>query len=246
MKLNCYLAVVPAGAAFLVAGCTNITMLRTEELRAVSSRVDSLSVQLVEEQGKLARQQKEQTELLRSMRADLQVKLGQLEQRLTALETGVSESQSRLSNIDRKTQEIRERWDERVKADSTMQESKEAETEQFFQIAYGDFAAGRFDLSLNGFTDIVSRYPGTPQAQQALYWQAEVYYAQKAYDKAQNQYVKYIKTYPEGDKVCPALYKLGLVYEKLGKNKSRAMVWEKLVNQCPDSQEARAARSRLQ
>ena len=243
--MNPYSVRLVAAVALLLPGCTTLTILRTEELRQVGAHVDSLAGRVDDQSAKLIRQQKEQTEILRSMRADLQVRLGQLDQRLTSLETALSESQSRLLTIDRKTREIHDQWEGRARVDSAGRGASSSEAEEFFQIAYGDFTAGRFDLALNGFTDIVNRYPGTPQEQLGVYWKAEVAYARKEWDQAQSRYVDYIKRYPEGEKICPALYKLGLVYENLDRNKSRNLVWEKLLSQCPGSQEAKAAQNRL-
>jgi len=101
-----------------LAGCSNITMLRTAELRAVKASVDSLDTRLG---AQLAEFQQKQSELLRVIRADMELRFGELGRRIEALEMSISESQSKLSKIDQKTQEIRERWEERAKADSLMQ-----------------------------------------------------------------------------------------------------------------------------
>lgn len=225
-------------------GCSSITMVRTEELRAVQNHMDSLVVKLTEEQNKMNKTQKEHQELMRMIRADLQVRFDQLQMQMSALESSVSESQTRLSNIDKKTQEIRNRWDEKARADSLNQTSATAELEKLFQIAYGDFTAGRFDLAMAGFSDIVTRFQDNSQAVQAHYWIAECYYAKKDFENAQIGYMDHIKNYPSSDKTCASLYKLGLVYEKLNKAKSKTMVWQKLLEQCPESEEAAAAKNR--
>jgi TolA-binding protein len=46
--------------------------------------------------------------------------------------------------------------------------------------------------------------------------------------------------------MCVSLYKLGLVYDKQNKAKAQSMVWKKLLEQCPDSDEAKVAKSRAQ
>jgi tol-pal system protein YbgF len=226
-------------------GCSSITMLRTEELRAVQNHVDSLVVKLSEEQTKMVKTQKEHQELMRMIRADLQVRFDQVQMQMSALESSVSESQTRLSNIDKKTQEIRNRWDEQARADSLNQNNAAAEIEKLFQIAYGDFTAGRFDLAMAGFNDIVTRFKDNPQGIQAHYWIAECHYAKKDFENAQSGYMEHIKNYPASDKACASLYKLGLVYEKLNKAKSKTMVWQKLLEQCPESEEAAAAKNRM-
>jgi TolA-binding protein len=223
-------------------GCSHITVLRTRELREVQARVDSLRVEI---ESDITENQKKQGELLRVIRADMQVKFGELGQRVSALEQSISESQYRLSKIDEKTQEIRERWEERARADSLVQSEQDAEIEKLFQIAYGDFTAGRYDLALGGFEDLLNRFPEASKTQEAAYWAAECHYVKNDLAAAEEGYKGYIKNYPQGGKLCASLYKLGLIYRKQNKSKSQKLVWEKLLAQCPDSEEAQAATSRM-
>jgi len=226
-------------------GCSSIAVLRTAELRELQARVDTLGTRLFFANQQLYKEQKQQGELLRVVRADMQVRFGELSQRLSGVEGNVNESQARLSNIDRKTAEIQQRWDAQARADSVKESMVRAEEENLFKIAYSDFTSGRFDLALAGFRDFVARYPSSAQTPKAEYWQAECRYALKEYDSAQVAFAAYLKGQPEGEMVCATLYKLGLAYEKLGKEKHRTAVWEKLLSQCPQSEEARSAQSRM-
>ena len=81
------------------------------------------------------------------------------------------------------------------------------------------------------------------EAGEAQYWIAECNNAKKDYDGAIKGYLQYIKQYPQGTKVCVSLYKLGLAYEKIKKTRSRDLVWKKLTEQCPDSEEAKLTNS---
>jgi TolA-binding protein len=224
-----------AGSGF---GCANITVLRVAELKAVEEHVDTLKAQVMEAQEKATKQQ---TELLRVIRADMQVRFGELSQRIAAIEGGVNESQARLQDIDKKTGDLRLRLDEKARADSLKQALQKAEEENLFQIAYGDFSAGRYDLALGGFKDLIVRFPSSSQAEAAGYWSAECAYAQKDYDNAEVGYTAYLKNYQNGSKVCATLYKLGLVYDKKQKKQHQKLVWDKLQAQCPKSDEAQAA-----
>jgi len=219
-------------------------MLRVEELRQVQARVDSLGAKLDVAQERMYKEQKKQGELLRVIRADMQVRFGELSQRVDAIEGGVHESQERLTDIDRKTAEIRERWQEQARVDSVQAAMDRAEEENLFQIAYRDFSAGRHELALAGFRDLMERYPESSFAEKAQYWVAESHYAQKQYDSAEVEYTGYIKAYPQGEKICPAFYKLGLVYDRQGKAKHKKLVWDKVLERCPQSEEARAVAAR--
>ncbi|HMA65136.1 MAG TPA: hypothetical protein VKO63_08060, partial [Chitinispirillaceae bacterium] len=80
----------------MFTGCSNITMLRTAELRAVQTRVDSLSVVMSGLQNKIIEEQKTQGELLRSLRADQQIRFNEIDRKVVAIDGNVSESQARL------------------------------------------------------------------------------------------------------------------------------------------------------
>lgn len=240
------LRVIVGVAALVLPGCSHITMLRVEELKEVQAHVDTLAARLDQTQQQLLKEQKRQSELLRVVRADMQVRFGELSQRVSAVEGGVYESQERLTDIGRKTAEIRERWDEKARADSMKQAMEKAEEENLFQIASSDFSSGRFGLAMAGFRDFLARYPESEWADQATYWVAECQYAQKDLDSAKVAYSAYLKQFPEGEKVCGALYKLGLVFDKMQRTKHRDTVWDKLLSQCPQSEEARMVQGRKQ
>ena len=237
--------VVVCSLGLLSTGCSSITLLRTKELKQVEYHVDSLKTELSSVQRALLKEQQNQSELLRLIRADQQVRFDEIGQRISSLEGGLSESKYKLSQIDKKTQEIQERWEAKAQADSSARTKKTMEIDKLFQIAYGDFTAGRFDLASNGFADFIKQFPDAPLADDATYWYAECWHGKKETDKAELGYADYLRKYREGKKVCQALYKLGLVYEAKKQLEKRKMVWQKLIAACPDAEEAKAAKSRL-
>ncbi len=234
-----------SSAAVLSMGCSHLTMLRTEELRQIQYKVDSLQTRVETSQQALREEQKRQSEMLRLIRADQQVRFAELERSVSTLAGSISESQYRLTKIDEKTQEIKKAWEEKARTDSLLSASQSAELDNLFEIAYGDFIAGRYEVATNGFQDIVQRFPESKKADLASYWIAEGHYAQRKYAEAEKAYKNYIKERPEGEKVCTALFKLGLVYDSLKKEQARSMVWQKLQTQCPDSEEAVAVEARM-
>jgi tol-pal system protein YbgF len=239
------LLVIVSSAALIASGCSSITLIRIKELKQVEYRVDSLKSVLTTAQQEMLREQKSQNELLRLIRADQQVRFDEMGQRISSLEGGLSESKYKLSQIDKKTQEIQEQWEEKSQAESAAKNKKNTEMEKLYQIAYGDFTAGRLDLAINGFADFCKQFPEAPMADDATYWYAECFYAKKEMDKAELGFSDYIRKYREGKKICSALYKLGLVFESKKQLEKRKMVWQKLIATCSTSEEAQAAKSRL-
>lgn len=239
------LTIALAYAAISTIGCTHLTMLRTEELREIQYQVDSLETEIAATQQELLAEQKRQSELIRLIRADQQVRFSEIERSVSTLAGSISESQYQLTKIDEKTREIKKAWEQQARSDSLHSASQSAEIENLFEIAYGDFVAGRYEVAMNGFRDIVQRFPDSPLADQATYWIAESYYVQRNYSSAETAYKGYIKSYPDGEKMCTALFKLGLVYDSMDKKNASGMVWKKLQTQCPDSEEATAVKARM-
>jgi TolA-binding protein len=224
----------------LLQGCASITVVRTRDLRVAR---DSLRVEMETLQKKITDEQAMQSEMLRLIRADLQVRFSELEKKIADLDNRLNESQYRLSKIDEKTGQFQKTLEEKLNADSAESQTKKAETEKLFLIASDDFSAGRFDIAQSGFKDLMVRFSDLPKGQEAEYWVAECRYARKNYGEAEKGYLQYIKDSPQGSKVCSSLYKLGLCYEKLDKSKSRELVWKKLSEQFPDSDEAKLVKT---
>ncbi|NLL14426.1 MAG: tetratricopeptide repeat protein [Fibrobacter sp.] len=234
-----FLPVVLLFTVLQFQGCTNLTMLRTQELREVKAQVDSLQSELTSMQKKMLEEQKNQSEVLRLLRADLQIRFNELDRKVSTIDGNLSESQFRLSKIDEKTAEFNKRLEAKLIADS----SRSSETEKLFQLAMNDFNAGRYDIAMSAFQNIVNQFPESSLAQDAQYWIAECFYATKKYSDAEKTYLSYIRNYPQGSKLCVSLYKLGLVYERQKKDKSKTLAWKKLVEQCPDAQETRVVKA---
>jgi len=230
-------------AAF--TGCSNITMLRIAELKQVEVHVDSLKADLAAKQEAVQQEQKNQNDLLRLIRADMQVRFEELSQKFSTLENSISESKFKLSQIEKKTSDIQEQWKAKATADSTDIAKKNAQVEKIFQIAYGDYMAGRYDLAANGFLDVMNQFPNAEQTDEATYWYAECAFGKKENDKAETLFSDYLRKYREGKKVGASLYKLGLVFESKKQSEKRKMVWQKLISGYPDSPEAVMAKERL-
>lgn len=233
-------------AILCMGGCSHITMLRTQELREVQTRVDSLHTELVSVHEKIEESQKTQIEMLRLLRADQQVRFNELDRKISAVEGNVSESHYKLSRIDEKTAEFKKQFEAKLIADSTSAGIQDSEIEKLFQIAKTDFNAGRYDIAKSGFEDLITQYPESNLVESAEYWIAESFYAKRDYNNAGKRYIEYIKKYPDGEKMSVTLYKLGLTYEKLNKVKSKNMVWKKLLDQYPESQEAKMVKVQME
>jgi tol-pal system protein YbgF len=108
-----------------------------------------------------------------------------------------------------------------------------------------DLTQGRYTLALQGFRDFVTRFPTNDLADNAQYGVAECYFAQARFDSAAVEYARVDKSWPDGDKVPAALYKLALCQDKLGQTSESRKTLNALVKRFPLSGEAQLARERL-
>jgi tol-pal system protein YbgF len=214
------------------------------ELAATQARLIEEQKKLLAEMRTMFEEQKTASEMLRLMRADLLVRFNEIDRKASAIARSTEENTSRLSQMDRKTSEISRRQEQMASAAEDAANQRKVQMEQLFGIAMSDFNAGRYDLSVSGFTDFVKQFPEAPQTPDAEYWMAEARFAKKEYEAAEREYMQMIKKYPDGAKSCAVFYKLGLVYEHQEKKKSMDMVWNNLLQRCPDSEEAQAVKSR--
>jgi len=231
-------------AAALSTGCTNYALLRTAEIRSVETHVDSVKTEMTSLQEQLLKEQKAHNELLRLIRADQQVKFAELSTKVSSLEGSVSESQQRLTMIDQKTDEFKSKLEQKARGDSLFANQQDTEQNRLFQLAHQDFTSKRYDLAAGGFRDFRVQYPTSPLVDEAAYWIAECFAAQGKDPEAEEAYKNYLREYPQGKKTCAALLRMGELYDRNKKTKSRDLVWKKLVEQCPQSEEAKQVQGR--
>jgi tol-pal system protein YbgF len=116
---------------------------------------------------------------------------------------------------------------------------------QLYDQASQDLTQGRYGLALQGFRDFVRRFPAAELADNAQYGVGECFFAQSQFDSAAIAYAHVEDTWPKGDRVPAALYKLALSRERLGKKDDAKKAFEDLVKRFPNSGEAQLARERL-
>ncbi len=214
------------------------------DLVAAQTKLIEEQKRLLAEQSNMLKEQKEAGEMLRLMRADLMMRFSEIDRKASAIARNTDEITARQTQIDRKATEISRRQEQMASAAEDAVNQRKVQMEKLFEIAMSDFNAGRYELAVSGFTDFAKQFPDVPQTQEAEYWIAEARFAKKEYDAAEKEYMQLIKKYPNGTKSCAVFYKLGLVYEQQEKKKSMEMVWNNLLQRCPDSQEAQAVKSR--
>jgi len=92
-----------------------------------------------------------------------------------------------------------------------------SEVEKVYNQALVDCMSGRYNQAIESFQQILE-YPQPHQLKDnAQYWLAECYYAQKNYDQALAEFQKVRRNFPKANKAFDAELKVAYTYYKLGR-----------------------------
>ncbi len=98
-----------------------------------------------------------------------------------------------------------------------------------------------YQLAIERFHALVVDYPGGRYTPNALYWVGELQLALEELELARQAFVQVITLYPEHAKVPDALYKLGVVYHRLGDTGAALTYLDRLIAEFQSSAAASLA-----
>lgn len=110
-----------------------------------------------------------------------------------------------------------------------------------YQAALAHVEARRWADALESLARFASAHPDHPYADNAMYWQGEVHYAQREYRRAIEVFGALARRHPQGNKVPDALLRIGLALEHLGDRDGARAYFRRVREQYPDSIAARMA-----
>jgi len=111
--------------------------------------------------------------------------------------------------------------------------------------AYGDYAAGLYDLAVDGFTAFIRDFPKHDQADDAQFLIGRSYLQDAKNDKAVEAFDKVIRTYPTSNSIPDAYYLKGVALRALRQIDKAREAWEAVVKGYPDSAAASLAKQAL-
>lgn len=113
-----------------------------------------------------------------------------------------------------------------------------AATDVYLQ-AFADYAAGRYQRAVDGFSRFLADYGDSDYAGNAQYWLAECYLAMKQYSQAATAFEQTAERYPQSAKAAEALLKLAATQRQLGETERAAETERLLRSRYPQSDAAR-------
>ncbi|MBI4476855.1 MAG: tol-pal system protein YbgF [Acidobacteria bacterium] len=117
--------------------------------------------------------------------------------------------------------------------------------ERMYQTAWADYAAGQFQLAINGFEAFLKTFPKSDLAGEAQYYIGEALASQNRLKDAVAAYDLMIRNYPGAPRVPMAHYKRGVALAGLNETAQARESLEYVLKTFPESTAARLARQYL-
>ena len=114
-----------------------------------------------------------------------------------------------------------------------------------YEQAYGDYAAGLWDLAIDGFEAFLKDFPTATQADEAQFYIGRAYLQDAKYDKAVDAFDKVIRNYPASNNVPSAYFLKGVALRSLKQTDAARDAWDTVMKKYPDTAAASQAKQAL-
>lgn len=114
-----------------------------------------------------------------------------------------------------------------------------------YDSALRDKMGGNFDLALKEFTDYLAWFGDTEMAPNAQYYIGEILYNQQRYEEAVQAFDKVLESYPKNTKTNDARLMKARALAQLGRRAEAEQEFRALIKAAPNSDAAQRARSEL-
>ena len=116
---------------------------------------------------------------------------------------------------------------------------------ELLQIGRDQLLRGGNSAARAALTDLLTRYPDSPEAPEAQFYIAEAHAAEGSTAAADTAYSIVVRKYPTSPRAPTALYKRGVMAQTAGRRTAARRLLNDVVAQYPSSDEAELARERL-
>lgn len=220
------------------SGCSSVTMLRTQEMKAVGTEVQSS----VNSNVKL--RMDSAVAVLSAQNDSLKAELDSAMVRLNAASLAQKRMQAELTMLSRRMSDESERNDSRqeeiiyrldmllgksdkilakkvvvsgapapISMDSLEREAEKlVEAEAMFNTARSDYHRSEYKLAYSGFKQVYEQMKTGDLAENSLYWMALCLIEVDQMDKAKKVFARMSEAFPDGQKTCPAMFKLANIF----------------------------------
>jgi tol-pal system protein YbgF len=119
------------------------------------------------------------------------------------------------------------------------------EAQEEYRTAWQALSGQQYDKAIQQFRTFQRKNSTSEMADDAQYWIGESYFTRRDYNRAILEFNDVLK-YRKGDKVPAALLRQAEAFVEIGDKTDARLILQKLINDYPNSRQAKDARERLQ
>lgn len=244
-------------------------MLKADIQEVQKSTLGQLSIRMAATEDSLSslekdlrKRQADITADITSIRSDFQILTGRFEEVRYIIQKSTQEDKLSREDIDIRYKEIAQRLEDLQKRVASLEQTavllrqekeqnvgeKRGETPGFedaYKNAYETYQKGDYKTSREKFQRYLEAFPNSKYSENSQYWIGESYYKEKNYERAIVAYDDVVKKYPDGSKAPAALLKQGMAFSELGDKKNAGIIFKKVVERYPKSEQAGMAKKKL-
>jgi tol-pal system protein YbgF len=199
--------------------------------------------------------------------ADFGVEMAQVKQSLTEMRGNQEVNQHRLEIIEKKLEiihedlssqkvEAQQRVRKQMAEQAAAKQKKSAKRDlpelvrpkkqsEFYKLAYSMLSSGQPKAARILLNEFLVKWPKSSYSDNALYWVAESYYAEKNYRKAALTFQRVRREFSKGDKSADSLFKLGYCFFAMKMYRESLPFLKEFVQNYPKSPLAGKARQKI-
>ena len=119
-------------------------------------------------------------------------------------------------------------------------------TRRLYDRVMDEFKHRDYEAAMAGFRFFIELHRQSSLAANAQYWIGECQYRMGRYRDALKSFYDVVSNYPLSPQLAASTLKLGPTYTKLGDHETARLMFDRVVDQYPDSQEAEVARKAVE
>lgn len=228
-----------------------------ESQAAMTSRVSELSGSLQELRGrfdenryfidKTLKESTAERDILRAQISSLENQMKMLKDKMAAVEDAIRQKEAVSGQQEPSAQAGAPEQKTEPAIPDTSAEKKDVQEERTkaYDAAYQAFKDKQYKVSRGKFEAFIKDYPKNDLTDNAQFWIAETYYAEKNYEDAILAYESLLKKYPDSKKTSSALLKQAFSFIEIGDSKTGKIILNKLIEKYPGSADAGLAGKKL-
>jgi tol-pal system protein YbgF len=245
-----------ASALLVSSGCfaskTDFLKLQDEvaDSRATTTAADSAQA---EQLASLSRSLRALTDSLLSLNRKVTAMRSTSETELAAMRQDISQLQDLSGQSEQRLREMRARLEEKRPQPAPVTDDPAAGSSpsgpgpaQLLQAGRDQLLKGGNASARTAFDELVSRYPNSEYAPEAIFYTAQSYAAERNPNAADSVYVVLIARFPNSPRVATAMYKRAQTMQAARRTPQARQMYQEIIRRFPRSDEAALAEERLQ